>query len=577
VKTTLKKRVWTPKLPDLSSSRQTLLKPSKVIPLLIISAVGALIFTVGGGLIVYSNTRHLIEIRNWLDHSQTVLNNLQMESQRLDRISSSMQLFQATGDANNLRSSETSAAAAENGVLTLHNLLEDNVSQNHHVDELETSVQSLTHTLEKSRQTKAVPDAEIQSCRNVLSVIQEEERRLLKERSNESQDSSIRSLLAGAGYLGLSLIVLVVLFAFLIRDALRRRSFEEQLSVTNDRLAATIEALERRGSEAALLKSTRDELHLCVTAAEAQACTVRHLQELVPGSSGATLIINNSRSMLEIAATWNDPSSLADGVAPDACCGLRAGHLRWRSPGHSAINCSHFVGDPPENYVCIPLAAQGETLGFSYLSFPTKEIADIARSRILQINEMVELAAMTIAGLNLRAKLENQSIRDGLTRLFNRHFMAIALEREVHRALRRSTPLAVLMLDVDHFKAFNDTFGHEAGDAVLREVAECFRQSVRSEDVVCRYGGEEFVIILPETNEETAIERAEVVRQAVGKLRVKFKGESLRQISLSIGIAMYPSPAQDSVDLIRLADRALYDAKHAGRDRVHVAAEPVTV
>jgi diguanylate cyclase (GGDEF)-like protein len=565
------------KLADLSSSRDTPLKPSKVIPLLILSAVGALIFTVGGGLIVYSNTRHLIEIRNWLDHSQAILNNLQMESQRLDRLSSNMQLFQVTGDANNLRAAEGSAAAVQNGVLTLENLLQDNASQKHHADELETLVGALTQTLESARQSKTVPDQEILSCRNVLGVIQEEERGLLKQRSNESQESSVRSLLAGAGYLGLSLIVLVVLFAFLIRDALRRRSFERQLSLANDHLEATIEALERRGTEASLLKATRDELHLCVTADEAQACTVRHLQELVPGSSGATLIINNSRSMLEIAAAWNDPSSLADGFSPDACCGLRAGHLRWRSPGHSAINCSHFIGNPPENYVCIPLTAQGETLGFVYLTFPTQEIADLARSRILQVNEMVELAAMTIAGLNLRAKLENQSIRDGLTHLFNRHFMAIALEREVHRALRSTTPLAVLMLDVDHFKAFNDVFGHEAGDAVLREVADCFRQSVRSEDVVCRYGGEEFIIILPETDEETAIQRAEVIRDAISKLRVQFKGQTLRQISLSIGIAMYPSPARDSTDLVRLADRALYDAKHAGRDRVHVAHEPVTV
>lgn len=561
---------------ELSSSRHAPLKPSKVIPLLLLSALGALVFTVGGGLIVYSNTRHLIEIRNWLDHSQTVLSSIQTESQRLDRLSSSMQLYQATGDANYLRAAESSVSAIQNGVSNLQNLFEDNTSQRRHADELESSVIALTHAVDTARQSRTVPDQQIQACHDVLDVIQQEERGLLKQRSNESQDSSVRSLLAGAGYLGLLLLVLIALFGFLIRDALRRRSFEKQLSVANDHLEATIEALERRGAEAALLKATRDELHLCVTSAEAQACTCRHLQALVPGSSGATLIINNSRSMLEIAATWNNPTSLADGFAPDACCGLRAGHLRWRSPGHSAINCSHFSGEPPENYVCIPLTAQGETLGFVYLTFPTPEVADLARGRILQVNEMVELAAMTIAGLNLRAKLENQSIRDGLTRLFNRHFMAIALEREVHRALRSTTPLAILMIDVDHFKAFNDTFGHEAGDTVLREVAECFRQSVRSEDVVCRYGGEEFIIILPETNEETAVERAELIRQAVGKLRVRSKGETLRQISVSIGIAMYPAPAHDATDLVRLADRALYDAKHAGRDRVHVARESVT-
>ena len=561
----------------LSSFPHTPIKPSRVIPLLVLCAVGALAFTAGGGLIVYSNTRHLIEIRNWLDHSQAVLNTLQLESQRLDRIDSSMELYQATGSADNLRTSEASAAAVQNGVLTLDGQLQDNASQSRHVEKLRTAAQALTRALDASKRSKEVPDEEIQDCRNVISVIQAEERGLLKERSDESQNSSVRSLLSGAGYLGSSLIVLAVLFTFLIRDALRRRSFERQLSVANDHLEATIEALERRGAEAAFLKAMRDELHLCVTSAEAQACTVRHLEELVPESSGATLIINNSRSMLEIAATWNNPSSLLDGFSPDGCCGLRAGRLRWRSPGQSAINCSHFIGEPPENYVCIPLAAQGETLGFVYLTFPTQEIADLARSRILQVNEMVELASMSIAGLNLRAKLENQSIRDGLTGLFNRHFMAIALEREWHRALRSTTPLAVLMLDVDHFKAFNDAFGHEAGDAVLREVADCFRQSVRTEDVVCRYGGEEFVIILPETNEEIAMERAELIRHAISRLRVQFKGEILRQISLSIGIAMYPSPARDAADLVRLADQALYEAKRAGRDRVHVASEPVTV
>lgn len=561
---------------ELSSSRHVPLKPGKVIPLLVLSAIGAFIFTVGGGLIVYSNTRHLIEIRNWLDHSQTVLNNIQTESQRLDRLSSSMQLFQATGDANYLRAAESSLAATQSGVASLQNLFQDNASQARHTDELEASVLSLTRAVGAARQSRAVPDQQIQACHNVLDIMQREERGLLKQRSNESQDSSVRSLLTGAGYLGLLLLVLVVLFGFLIRDALRRRLFEKQLSVANDHLEATIEALERRGAEAALLKVTRDELHLCVTSAEAQACTCRHLQALVPGSSGAMLMINNSRSMLEIAATWNHPSSLVDGFSPDACCGLRAGHLRWRSPGHSAINCSHFTGEPPENYVCIPLTAQGETLGFVYLTFSTQEIADLARSRILQINEMVELAAMTVAGLNLRAKLENQSIRDGLTRLFNRHFMAIALEREVHRAIRSTMPLAIMMIDVDHFKAFNDTFGHEAGDTVLREVAECFRQSVRNEDVVCRYGGEEFIIILPETDETTSVERAELIRQAVAKLRVRSKGETLRQITVSIGIAMYPSTARDATDLVRLADRALYDAKHAGRDRVHVARESVT-
>jgi len=223
--------------------------------------------------------------------------------------------------------------------------------------------------------------------------------------------------------------------------------------------------------------------------------------------------------------------------------------------------------------VCIPLAAQGDTLGFVYLTFPTKEIADLANSRMPRVQEMVELASMAIAGLNLRSKLESQSIRDGLTNLFNRHFMEIALERELHRATRRQVSLAVMMLDIDHFKMFNDTYGHEAGDVVLRAVGQCFQQSVRSEDIVCRYGGEEFVIILPEISEELALERANTIRRNVNGLRMKFKGEPLRPITISAGLAMFPDPARDTADLLRKADHALYDAKHAGRDRIHVSRE----
>lgn len=561
----------------LPTSRNAPVKPGRIIPLLVLSAIGALIFTVGGGLIVYSNTRHLIEIRNWLDHSQMVLTNLQTESQRLDRIGSSMKLYRATGDSDNLQTAQTSALSLQSGITSLQNLVSDNQSQQHHVAELETSVQALIASLNNYNRSKVLPVLEIQDCRNALRVIQEEEQTLLKQRTSESQNSSVRSLLSGASYLGFSLFVLIVLFTFLIRDAFRRKFFEEQLSLTNDHLEATIEALQRRGHEATLLKEARDELNLCVTSVEAQACTVRHLQALVQGSSGAILIINNSRSMIEIAASWNNPTSLADGFSPDACCGLRAGRLRWRSSDHSAIDCSHFIGTPPENYVCIPLAAQGETLGFVYLMCPTQEIENLAKSRIALVSELVELASMTIAGLNLRTKLENQSIRDGLTSLFNRHFMTIALDRELHRAIRRKTTLAVLMMDVDHFKAFNDTFGHDAGDAVLREVADCFRTSVRSDDIVCRYGGEEFIIILPETVEQIAVERAELIRESVNRLRVQFKGELLRQVSLSIGVAMYPTHAKDGTELIHLADQALYEAKHAGRNRVHVAPESVVV
>ncbi|WP_260735132.1 sensor domain-containing diguanylate cyclase [Tunturiibacter lichenicola] len=558
-------------LPSVASSDRVPLKPSRVIPLLAICAVGAVAFTCAGGFIVYTNTQHLISTRNWLDHSHSVLTSLQTEAQRLDRVSYEIQLYEATGDKADKLAAQTAAVSLHAGALNLESLQNDNPSQMRHLQELDSEVRDLNQAIDGIERPGVVPERLIQDCRRTINAEQEEERGLLRQRSDESQDSRDRSLLSGAGYLGFSLFVVIALFAFLLRDAVRRRSFERQISDANDQLEATIEELERRGAEAILLKEARDELQLCVTAKEAQECAVRHFRELVPGSCGATLIINNSRSMLEMAATWNDPAALADAFEMDACCGLRAGRLRWRRPGQSELHCSHFVGSPPDNYVCIPLAAQGDTLGFVFLSFPTREIAGLAGRRMQMVQEMVELASMAIAGLNLRAKLESQSIRDGLTSLFNRHFMEIALEREVQRAARRHTSLAVLMLDVDHFKVFNDTFGHEAGDMVLRRIAECFQQTIRSEDIVCRYGGEEFVILLPEITEELALAKANTIRHNVSGLRMKLKEEALRSVSVSIGLAMYPAPARDATDLLRMADHALYDAKRGGRDRVVVA------
>jgi len=188
----------------------------------------------------------------------------------------------------------------------------------------------------------------------------------------------------------------------------------------------------------------------------------------------------------------------------------------------------------------------------------------------------VELAAVSIAGLNLRSKLESQSIRDSLTSLFNRHFMEVALDRELKRAERHGTNLAVFMLDVDHFKQFNDVYGHEAGDTVLREVADVFRRCVRSEDIVCRYGGEKFVIILPEITPEMAFERAEKIRVEVGAVRVRLRGEVLREVTISIGIAMYPQSGDFLDQILRVADRSLYEAKHRGRNQT-VFAEPLGI
>ena len=168
---------------------------------------------------------------------------------------------------------------------------------------------------------------------------------------------------------------------------------------------------------------------------------------------------------------------------------------------------------------------------------------------------------------------DRQSLHDPLTGLYNRRYLEEHLQRELLRGERRHRPLTVVMLDVDHFKRFNDRHGHAAGDALLAKVGQTLREMVRNEDVACRYGGEEFTLVLPETDRGTGLRRAEEIRAAIGAITVLHAREVLGPVTASLGLAVYPEDAKDGASLVQLADAALYRAKHAGRNRVVVHGE----
>jgi diguanylate cyclase (GGDEF)-like protein len=172
--------------------------------------------------------------------------------------------------------------------------------------------------------------------------------------------------------------------------------------------------------------------------------------------------------------------------------------------------------------------------------------------------------------------LQEQAISDPLTGLYNRRYLSEFLPRELARSGRNTTPVAVILIDLDHFKRVNDSFGHEAGDIVLTAVANLLKSNVRGSDIACRYGGEEFALILPETGADSAARRADDIRLAIGALHLSHAGKSLGKITASFGLALFPDHAHDTDDLLRAADVALYAAKGAGRNRVIVAQERAT-
>jgi diguanylate cyclase (GGDEF)-like protein len=187
-----------------------------------------------------------------------------------------------------------------------------------------------------------------------------------------------------------------------------------------------------------------------------------------------------------------------------------------------------------------------------------------------------ELARRNREAALLREKLREQAMRDNLTGLYNRHYVEEWFDLELRRAQRHGRPIAAIMLDVDHFKRFNDSFGHEAGDLVLREVAGALRRSTRGSDVASRYGGEEFLVLLPECRFDAALRKAEQLREEIAKLELHYDGRPLGPVNASLGVAAFPDHAKESEELLRHADEALYLAKQAGRNRVvaYAMAEP---
>src|SRR5689334_16313186 len=193
---------------------------------------------------------------------------------------------------------------------------------------------------------------------------------------------------------------------------------------------------------------------------------------------------------------------------------------------------------------------------------------EIARSALDQEIKKRLWAEQELTQANVR--LQDQVVHDGLTGLHNRRYLEESLGREESRARRSGRSLGVMMIDIDDFKRFNDTLGHSAGDAVLRAIGEYLMMAARGEDIVCRYGGEEFVVVMSQAPHGTVLHRAEKLRQGVQELGIEYEGRLVGPITISVGVGIFPDHANSVEAVLRVADAAMYKAKQAGRNRVEV-------
>lgn len=338
--------------------------------------------------------------------------------------------------------------------------------------------------------------------------------------------------------------------------------------------------IDRRAIEALRAVTTfQRELQACRDLGEAAAALRGLLKEYLPRSrgqlylygsqsgAGEIVAVNRTQERLDTFQHWGGGVG-PDSLTPDECMALQRSGVQRVEPKASP-SCSHWgPADADHLRLCVPVQAASRPVGVLCLALPAArfEPETVAAAEPL-LADVASSFAHASEQLRLQEELGRESVRDPLTGLYNRRYLQEALRREIARAQRYDRPLAVIMLDLDHFKAINDRWGHDLGDQFLCRVAECIDASVRDSDVACRYGGEEFVLLLSEAPQQGALERAEALRRQVRELVVESDGGPM-SLSASFGVACFPVHGDSPQALLRSADQALYTAKQSGRDRV---------
>ena len=343
------------------------------------------------------------------------------------------------------------------------------------------------------------------------------------------------------------------------------------LVAAHEELSAHAAELDRRNRHLVLVNEMSELLGSMESEAEAYEIAGGYGADLFPGVSGAIVLINASGTLLEASVSWGEPIAGELIFAPGDCWAMRRGRICGHPGAHNAPRCRH-IHDDVASYMCVPLIAQGRSIGVLHLarSTPVGGPADLGfdSSSEAVASTFMENLALALSNFRLREMLQVQSIRDPLTGLFNRRYMDEALERELKRSIRNERPLGLMMIDVDHFKNWNDAHGHEAGDTLIRELARLLEYQTRGEDIAARYGGDEFLVVLPETSLETTTARAHELQRAMRGISVRHHGRTLGNVTVTIGVAAYPDDANEIHALVRAADTAMYTAKRAGRDQV---------
>ena len=345
----------------------------------------------------------------------------------------------------------------------------------------------------------------------------------------------------------------------------QRQEIEEQLK-------SSIRRLKRKNEQISQLNSMGDKLQSCRSLERAYDVIADSLQQLFFTQAGVINIHDEASDTLLSVAAWGNDAPICEALVEKNCAALLAEN---REPCELKTACAAHR-DNTTGHLCIQLSTHGQQMGMIQVLLKNDPLERANDNAIGEQEQLVQATSdhisLALANLKLQESLRQQTIHDPLTGLYNRRHMEVSLEREISRAERAGKPLGIMMLDIDHFKRFNDGFGHQAGDAVLIALGAFLNRQVRGEDIACRYGGEEFILILPSADLNSTFRRAEqICRDVPNTLHLESEGTPLGKITISLGVSCYPACGDSPHKVIKAADEALYEAKRSGRNRVVVA------
>ena len=544
-----------------------------LLPIAFILMLAFLVAMAWGG---YSSTRELLNAQSYVQRTHEVLHEMDgvedgiqdareawlhyvLTPEKQDRINFASAEERIWGQLNSVYRLDTEH---QDSIENLRVLVRDELSQLS--DDMQTQHTKLIYHSAES-------DAKRDRVRDAIQRFKDEEERILRDRNAAAEQRAQQITQSVSVRIGLFSIFMGVLFMLVMRDSKKLRIAEQKALFAQTRLEGSLLQLQSETENSRLLNELQADFQICVNASEAYKVAATYLHKLIPGSGGSVFALRGAEDRMEAVAAWPDAEAFNSGAySTEDCCAVRGGRLHAHLDSPRGLACRHFHGPTPAAYICFPLSALGETLGILHVHGATPSLFTVSRLTLIQ--QIGEYAALRLANLKLKEKLQDQSIRDPLTGLYNRRFLETTLEQQLHNfnQAQDGIGIGIVMADIDGFKLFNDTFGHEAGDHVLREIGALLRRCVRSEDIVCRYGGEEFLAVIPESSPESVCERAELMRNAISKLELEHAGRPLGRITASFGISFAQNNEISSDTLLRRADEALYVAKRSGCDCVRV-------